>query len=176
MSEFATLARPYANALFNVSKEKSLDFSEALKSLIVVASNEKFKIHLNDPAVSKTAVIEILSEITKQEKSLELENFIQILAENSRVPVLSEIYQQYKFLMNSENGIKKVTIISAFKLADQELQSLVRKLEEKYKTKLEPRVNIDPSLLGGVRIEIGDQVLDGSVRSRIDRLKASLLS
>jgi F-type H+-transporting ATPase subunit delta len=78
--------------------------------------------------------------------------------------------------MNSKSGIKKVTVVTAFKLEDKELKSLIKKLEKKHNTKLEPKVIVDPTLLGGVRIEIGDQVLDGSIRSRINRLKSTLLS
>jgi len=176
MSESATLARPYANALFNVSKENSLDFSDSLLSLIEVVSDKNFKNYLKDPSISKKFICDFISEIMQEEKTSEFKSFILILIENSRLLVLNEIYHQYKTLMNSADGIKKVKIISAFKLAEQELISLVNKLEHKYKTKLEPDVAVDPTLLGGVRIEIGDQVLDGSVKSRIDRLKSSLLS
>jgi F-type H+-transporting ATPase subunit delta len=98
------------------------------------------------------------------------------LTENSRLFVLNEIYQQYKNLMNSSNGIKKVTIVTTFKLENKDLKNLIKKLEAKYETKFEPEIIIDPYLIGGVRIEIDDQVLDGSVRSRIDRLKSSLLT
>ena len=174
MSELATLARPYANALFHVSKEKSLDFSNSLKSMLEIVSNEDFKAYLSNPAISKKLVIEFITELIN-ENDQEFDNFVKVLTENSRLDVLNEIRNQYVTLMNSNNGIKNIKIVTAFKLSDQELVNLLKKLESKYKTKFQPEIIIDPALLGGVKIIIGDQVLDGSIRSRVDRLKSSLL-
>ena len=78
--------------------------------------------------------------------------------------------------MNSSNGIGDIKIVTAFKLSDQDLSNVLKKLEAKYKKKFQPEIIIDPALLGGVRIIIGDKVLDGSVKSRVDRLKSSLLT
>ena len=174
MSELATLARPYANALFHVSKEKSLDFSSSLKSMLEIVSNEEFKVYLSNPTISKKLVIEFITELVN-ENNLEFDNFVKVLTENSRLNVLNEICNQYETLMNSNNGIENIKIETAFKLSDQELVNLLKKLESKYKTKFQPEIIIDPALLGGVKIIIGDQVLDGSIRSRVDRLKSSLL-
>ena len=115
-------------------------------------------------------------EILGDNQSKEFEKFIYEISINSRLNVLNEIYVQYKKMMNSHNGITNVKIITAFDLEHEELDNLLNKLESKYKKKLEAEVIVDQSLLGGVRIEIGDKVLDGSIRSRINRLKSSLLS
>jgi len=175
MSELATLGRPYANALFDVSQEKSIDFSESLESILSVISNKEFEVYLRNPSSNKKFANNLIFDIVG-EVNTELKIFVQILTENSRLFVLNEIYQQYKNLMNFSNGIKKVTIVTTFKLEDKDLKNLIKKLEAKYETKFEPEIIIDPYLIGGVRIEIDDQVLDGSVRSRIDRLKSSLLT
>lgn len=175
MSEFATLARPYANALFNVSKEKSLDFSVPLKSMLEIVSNKDFEACLSNPSISNQLLNQFLTEAV-DEKNSEFVNFVEILIENSRLTVLNEICDQYATLMNSINGTLKIKIITAFKLADEQIESLLKKLEAKHKTKFQPEIIIDEALLGGVRIVIGDQVLDGSIRSKVDRLKTSLLT
>tara|TARA_E500000178_G_scaffold46509_1_gene41744 strand:- start:108 stop:635 length:528 start_codon:yes stop_codon:yes gene_type:complete len=175
MSEFATLARPYANALFNVSKEKSLDFSVPLKSMLEIVSNKDFEACLSNPSISNQLLNQFLTEAV-DEKNSEFVNFVEILTKNSRLPVLNEICDQYATLMNSINGTLKIKIITAFKLADEQIDSLLKKLEAKHKTKFQPEIIIDEALLGGVRIVIGDQVLDGSIRSKVDRLKTSLLT
>ena len=175
MSEFATLARPYANALFNVSKEKSLDFSVPLKSMLEIVSNKDFEACLSNPSISNQLLNQFLTEAV-DEKNSEFVNFVEILTKNSRLPVLNEICDQYATLMNSLNGTLKIKIITAFKLADEQIDSLLKKLEAKHKTKFQPEIIIDEALLGGVRIVIGDQVLDGSIRSKVDRLKTSLLT
>lgn len=175
MSEFATLARPYANALFDVSKEKSLDFSVPLKSMLEIVSNKDFEAYLSNPSISNQLLNQFLTEAV-DEKNSEFVNFVEILTKNSRLPVLNEICDQYATLMNSLNGTLKIKIITAFKLADEQIESLLKKLEAKHKTKFQPEIIIDEALLGGVRIVIGDQVLDGSIRSKVDRLKTSLLT
>lgn len=175
MSEFATLARPYANALFDVSKEKSLDFSVPLKSMLEIVSNKDFEACLSNPSISNQLLNQFLTEAV-DEKNSEFVNFVEILTKNSRLPVLNEICDQYATLMNSLNGTLKIRIITAFKLADEQIESLLKKLEAKHKTKFQPEIIIDEALLGGVRIVIGDQVLDGSIRSKVDRLKTSLLT
>ena len=175
MSEFATLARPYANALFDVSKEKSLDFSVPLKSMLEIVSNKDFEACLSNPSISNQLLNQFLTEAV-DEKNSEFVNFVEILTKNSRLPVLNEICDQYATLMNSLNGTLKIKIITAFKLADEQIESLLKKLEAKHKTKFQPEIIIDEALLGGVRIVIGDQVLDGSIRSKVDRLKTSLLT
>lgn len=175
MSEFATLARPYANALFDVSKEKSLDFSVPLKSMLEIVSNKDFEACLSNPSISNQLLNQFLTEAV-DEKNSEFVNFVEILTKNSRLPVLNEICDQYATLMNSINGTLKIKIITAFKLADEQIESLLKKLEAKHKTKFQPEIIIDEALLGGVRIVIGDQVLDGSIRSKVDRLKTSLLT
>ena len=175
MSEFATLARPYANALFNVSKEKSLDFSVPLKSMLEIVSNKDFEACLSNPSISNQLLNQFLTEAV-DEKNSEFVNFVEILTKNSRLPVLNEICDQYATLMNSLNGTLKIKIITAFKLADEQIESLLKKLEAKHKTKFQPEIIIDEALLGGVRIVIGDQVLDASIRSKVDRLKTSLLT
>lgn len=175
MSEFATLARPYANALFDVSKEKSLDFSVPLKSMLEIVSNKDFEACLSNPSISNQLLNQFLTEAV-DEKNSEFVNFVEILTKNSRLPVLNEICDQYATLMNSINGTLKIKIITAFKLADEQIDSLLKKLEAKHKTKFQPEIIIDEALLGGVRIVIGDQVLDGSIRSKVDRLKTSLLT
>ena len=175
MSEFATLARPYANALFDVSKEKSFDFSVPLKSMLEIVTNKDFEACLSNPSISNQLLNQFLTEAV-DEKNSEFVNFVEILTKNSRLPVLNEICDQYATLMNSINGTLKIKIITAFKLADEQIESLLKKLEAKHKTKFQPEIIIDEALLGGVRIVIGDQVLDGSIRSKVDRLKTSLLT
>lgn len=175
MSELATIARPYANALYDVSKENSLNFSSTLESLLGIVSDKDFVVYSNNPSTSNKVITKFLTELV-DEKNLEFVNFIKVLTENSRLDVLSEILSQYVTLMNSKNGIENIKIVTAYKLSAQDLSNVIRKLEVKYKTKFQPEIVIDPALLGGVKIIIGDQVLDGSVKSRIDRLKSSLLT
>ncbi|OUV99142.1 MAG: hypothetical protein CBD16_08805 [Betaproteobacteria bacterium TMED156] len=176
MPEFATLARPYANALLDISLEKSLDFTKLLETVDKIISNSNFQRYISDPLKNKNLHAKFIMEILGDNQSKEFEKFIYEISINSRLNVLNEIYVQYKKMMNSHNGITNVKIITAFDLEHEELDNLLNKLESKYKKKLEAEVIVDQSLLGGVRIEIGDKVLDGSIRSRINRLKSSLLS
>ena len=131
MSELVTIARPYANALYDVSKENSFNFSSPLESLLGIVSNEDFVAYLSNPATSDKDVTKFLTELV-DEKNPEFVNFIKVLTENSRLDVLREIHSQYVTLMNSNDGIKNIKIVTAFKLSDQDLSSVLKKLEDKY--------------------------------------------
>jgi len=176
MSEFATLARPYATALFNLSKAKSIDFSGSLEILSVITSDPQFIEYSTNPLIDKITVAKFLSKFSEFDHQTQVESLILTLSDNSRLPLVSEINEQYKIMMNSEKGISKILIFSAFDLKQSELQKLIEKLEKKYNAKFESELIVDPTLLGGLRIEIGDKVLDGSVRAKLDRLKSNLIA
>ena len=175
MSEFATLARPYATALFSLSKDKAIDFSQSLEILSLVTSDPKFIEYSMNPQIDKFTIANFLLKFFEFDRLTEVESFITTLCDNSRLALVGEIYEQYKSMMNSEKGISKILIFSAFEVEKSELKNLIEKLEKKYNSKFESELRVDPSLVGGLRIEMGDKVLDGSVRAKLDKLKSNLI-
>ena len=103
-----------------------------------------------------------------------LGNFVRTLAENRRLALLPEISRLFDLAKSQEEGIKEAVVHSAFPIDDTQVKALVQELEARFGTKLTARVEIDASLIGGVRVTVGDQVLDASVRGKLDAMAVAL--
>ena len=101
-------------------------------------------------------------------------NFIELLVENDRLLLLPDIATQFVVLRNRHDGTAQAEITSAFELSDAQVKELVTALEHKFGLKLKPSVTVDPSLIGGVRVAVGDQVLDTSVQAQLARMRDTL--
>ena len=99
-----------------------------------------------------------------------------MLAENGRITLLPEISTQFAELRNASEGAADADIFSAFEISADQLSQLVATLEKKFGRKLNPTVTVDPSLIGGVRVVVGDEVLDTSVRAKLQRMHVALAS
>src|SRR5690606_4159326 len=101
-------------------------------------------------------------------------NFIELLIENNRILVLPQVAEQFELLKNELEGTALAEISSAFPLSDDQVQQLVAGLEKKFGLKLKPVVTVDSELIGGVRVVVGDQVLDTSVQAQLARMRDTL--
>ncbi|MGO4304731.1 F0F1 ATP synthase subunit delta [Cupriavidus sp. RAF12] len=178
MAETATIARPYAEALFRVASEAGAGnlgaWSELVSEMGQVAANPDMKALADDPNVSSQKVVEVFLSVLKNPVNDEARRFVNLLAENNRLTVLPEIAEQFHALKNAREGSSDVEITSAFPLEGSQLNELVAALERKFGRKLYAKVAVDPSLIGGVSVKVGDEVLDTSVRARLAALQATL--
>jgi F-type H+-transporting ATPase subunit delta len=104
----------------------------------------------------------------------EAENFVRVLADNGRLDVLDEIRAQYEALKNEREGVVEAEIASAFELDQGQVAELVGRLEKKTGRKVRAKVSVDKTLIGGVRIVLGDKVIDGSARAQLAALETAL--
>ena len=102
------------------------------------------------------------------------QNFVRVLIENDRLSLLPEISALFESLKNEREGVVEATIDSAFPLDDAALSQLVADLERRFKRKVRPQVNVDRDLIGGALIKVGDEVIDGSVRGRLQSMASAL--
>ncbi|AGW92381.1 MULTISPECIES: F0F1 ATP synthase subunit delta [Cupriavidus] len=178
MAETATIARPYAEALFRVASESSAGnlgaWSELVSEMGQVAANPDMKAIAGDPNVPGKKLAELFLSVLKSPLNDEARRFVQMLVENGRLTVMPEIAEQFHALKNAREGSSDVEITSAFPLDDQQLNDLVAALERKFGRKLHAQVAVDPSLIGGVSVKVGDEVLDTSVRSRLAAMQVAL--
>lgn len=112
--------------------------------------------------------------LVKSALPAEASNFVDLLVENDRVITLPEIAEQFEDLKNRHEGSAIAKIVSAFELSDAQVQELLVGLEKKFGVKLKPEVTVDNSIIGGVRVTVGDQVLDTSVQAQLTRLRDTL--
>lgn len=177
MAELATIARPYAEALFDVAVHGDVAaWSALLQELGQVARLPEVLSVATSPKVTREQVVELLLAAVKspQKDAPEAKNFVRMLVDNHRLSLLPEIATQFEALKNAREGAADALIVSAFPLEGEPLAELVASLERKFKRKLKPKVDVDASLIGGVRVTVGDEVLDGSVRARLASMQTAL--
>lgn len=175
MAELATIARPYAEALFRVAQSGDVNaWSELVRELAAVAQHPDVQALADNPNVTHEQVVEVILAALKSPGNDMLRNFIVAMVENDRLSVMPEVAQQFEELKNASAGSADALITSAFALDDAQLRELVAALEHKFGRKLHASVTVDPSLLGGVRVVVGDEVLDASVRARLANMQTAL--
>ena len=176
MAEPSTIARPYAEAAFKLadSQGKLADWSTALANLAAVAADTRVRAAVGDPNLSAAKVAGLFISILSGKLSGEAENFVRVLAENGRLDVVSEIRTQYEALKNEREGTVEAEVISAFEMDKAQITDLVARLEKKTGRKVKAKVSVDKSLIGGVKVVIGDKVIDGSARAQLGALETAL--
>jgi len=178
MAEPSTIARPYAEAAFRLAdaQGKLADWAAAIANLSAVAADERVRAAIGDPNIPAAKVAGLIIGILSGKLSGETENFVRLLAENGRLDVLAEIRSQYEALKNEREGVVEAEITTAFDMDQAQLADLVARLEKKTGRKVRARVSVDKALIGGVKIAIGDQVIDGSARAQLGALENALKS
>lgn len=176
MAEIRTLARPYAEAIFRIADAsgKLGEWSMTLSNLANVAADPTVAAAIDDPNVPTPKVAGLFIHVLSGQLTGEAENLVRILAENRRLELLSEIAKQYASLKNDREGVVEAQITSAFALSDTQQAELVGQIEARTGKRVKAQVSIDPELIAGVRVVIGDKVIDGSARAQLIALEAAL--
>jgi F-type H+-transporting ATPase subunit delta len=176
MAEPSTIARPYAEAVFKLAdaQGKLAEWSTSLANLAAVAADERVRAAVGDPNLPAPKLAGLFIAILAGRLSGDAENLVRVLAENGRLDVVAQIRTQYEVLRNEREGILEAEVASAFEMNEAQLADLVARLERKTGRKVRARVHLDPSLIGGVRIVLGDKVIDGSARAQLGALEAAL--
>jgi len=176
MAEPSTIARPYAEAAFRLAdaQGKLANWSVALANLSAVAADERVRAAVGDPNFPAAKVAGLFLSILAGKLTGESENFVRVLAENGRLDVLAEIRSQYEVLKNEREGVVEAEVYTAFEMEQAQVADLVARLEKKTGRKVKARVSVDKSLIGGVKIVIGDKVIDGSARAQLGALENAL--
>lgn len=175
MAELATLARPYAEALFDVASKGDLAaVTQQVKALSAVTADPQLRQFADSPKVESTQVLELIKSVTPVAMSPSVENLLRAVIDNGRLTVLPEIAHQFHLLANAGAGVSDATLYSAFPIDASQLPEVVAALERRFKRKLNATVAVEPDLIGGIRVVVGDEVLDTSVRARLEQMKTSL--
>ena len=176
MAELATLARPYANAVFETARaDGSLEqWSRMLAFIVAVANETQVKRLLDSPDVGAEQKAFRLSEICGDELNDRARKLVQVLAGNKRLDILEQIYDQFEELRAAEEETLDVEVTSAYPLSDQESERMRAALSSKYGKEVSLTSTVDPNLIGGAGIRAGDTVIDGSLRGKLDKLAENL--
>jgi len=175
MAENVTLARPYAEAAFQLARASSAlgPWQQALDRMAAVAADAQMLECIANPRLLSSQVSQLFLDVAGS-LSAEQQNFVRLLVDNERLQVLPEIRELYVELKNGQEGVQEADIASAFPLDDATLKNLVAELEARFKCRIQAAVRIAPELIGGVRIAVGDQVIDASVRGKLAAMATAL--
>jgi F-type H+-transporting ATPase subunit delta len=176
MAEPSTVARPYAEAAFNLAVETGTlaKWSEMLAALALVAADQRVRTAASDPNLTEAQAAGLFISILSGRLTGDAENFVRVLAENGRLGLLPEIRAQFEALKNEHEGVLEAEVHAAFELSDVQLADLAQRLEKKTGRKVRTKVQIDKDLIAGVRIVLGDKVIDGSARAQLGALETAL--
>ncbi|HEX7053899.1 MAG TPA: F0F1 ATP synthase subunit delta [Burkholderiales bacterium] len=176
MAEPSTVARPYAEAAFKLADETGAlaRWSEMLAALALVAEDPRVRAAIGDPKLSDAQVAGLFIAILAGKLSAEAENFVRVLAANGRLALLPEIRAQFEALKNEREGVVEAEVQSAFEFSDAQVRDLVQRLEKKTGRKVRARVQVNKDLIAGVRVILGDKVIDASARAQLAALETAL--
>lgn len=178
MAEAITVARPYAEAVYKhaVANDSLVQWANILKLAAMITEDDEMKLLIGNPIITVKQLSAIFLEIGKDEFNSEARNLMTLLAENKRIFILPQISQLFEQLKAQHEGVLEAKIVSAFALESKQLKKLVDDLEMKFKRKIDAQVSVDPELIGGVKVEIGDEILDASVRGKLEAMAIALKS
>ena len=176
MAEPVTVARPYAEAVFKLAAEANAlaAWSDALANIDGVVADTRVQACISDPKVSARQLEGLVLGVVGDKLTGEARNFVQVLVQNNRLDLLPLIRAHYEALKREKEGVLEAKIISALQMNDVQVKQLVAQLEAKYQRKVTAQVETDASLIGGVKIVVGDKVIDATVRGKLDAMAAAL--
>ena len=176
MAENVTIARPYAEAVFKAALAGNAlaSWADALAAMAAVAVDPQMRACADDPHLAPKDLAQFFINVLGGNLCAEQQNFAQILVDNDRLAVLPEVHRLFVDLKNAHEGTKDANVASAFPLDADALSKLVADLERRFACKIAATVEVDPELIGGVRISLGDQVIDASVRGKLAAMRVAL--
>lgn len=174
MAELATIARPYAEALFKACASDLDGTAGWLEPLAANAGNAQLLDFAANPKATQQQVFDLIAGLAPQPLPEMGKNFLRVLIDNGRLAALPEVAAQFRLLKNSVSGASDAVVYSAFPIDSAAQQDVAAVLERRFGRKLTTRVEVDASLIGGIRAVVGDEVLDTSVKARLEQMKAAL--
>lgn len=176
MSELATLARPYAAAVFKRAKEThaTAKWSQSLAFMSAVLNNEDISVVVDNPKVNKQRLSALMLDICQGYVNEENENFLKLLVHNNRLSLLPTIARLFEAYKAEDEGYVEVEVLTAYAFAKEAKQDFTAILEKTLGKKIHMNVTVDKSLIGGVLVRAGDRVIDGSIRGRLQHMQKAL--
>ena len=174
MAELATIARPYAEALFQSAKPDLNGALAWVEELAAIAADAGLQQFAGSPRTTADQVFNLISGIAKTALPQQAQNFLRTVIDNGRLSALPEIAAQFRALKNAQGGSSDAVVYSAFPIDGAALAEVSATLEKRFGRKLNVSVELQPELIGGIRVVVGDEVLDTSVKARLEQMKVAL--
>jgi F-type H+-transporting ATPase subunit delta len=178
MAELATVARPYAEAAFKIASEQQAlpVWGEMLKLSAAIMRDPVMQGAIDNPRLGVHEKESLFLSVAGDKLNAIGKSFIRTLVEADRITLLPQIETMFSDLRNAAEGVAQAQIVSAIALDDAQVADLKAALEKRFGKKIEATVSVDPSLIGGARIVVGDQVVDGSIAAKLAAMAIQLKS
>jgi len=176
MAELTTVARPYAQAVFERAQQtgRLADWSAMLQFAAAVAADGTMREAIEGTRLTRQQLADLFIEIGGDRLDQEGRNLIRLLAENRRLALLPEIAAVYEVLRAEAESTVEAQMISAYPLTEEQKQRIAESLKRRLGRNVNLTAEVDESLIGGAIIHAGDLVIDGSVRGKLDRLASAM--
>ncbi len=165
--QVSTSAITYAKSLFEADNNALSDLNTVME---VINSSKEFELTMLNPSISLQTKYEIIDEIFKKELNEKVLNFIKILVEKNRFNEFEQIIQAYSNELDEMNNIKRVEIVSAVELSDEQKQKTIEKLHIRLNKEVKVNWALDTNIIGGLVIKIDDDIIDTSLKNKLDKL------
>ncbi|MDH5395272.1 MAG: F0F1 ATP synthase subunit delta [Gammaproteobacteria bacterium] len=177
MAEKSTIARPYAQAAFDIAVEKGdlKGWSDMLQLIAAVSSDAVMQDMIANPSIEREKVVAIIVDVCADKLNAVGKNFVKVLAENGRLNVAAEIAEHYEAHRAEAEKTVEAEITSAFPLTDSQITSVTEALKKRLGREVSLVTKIDDAIVGGAIIRAGDLVIDGSVSGQLEKLATSLM-
>ena len=176
MADRLTIARPYARAAFEEARgeQRLAPWAEALQLGAAVVRDERVQALLGNPRVTPQDLAQLVIDIAAGQLGAHGENFVRTLAQNRRLAYLPEIAELFEAMKDTAEGVADVTVTSAAELPEAERHKLAAALERRLERHVRVHYETNPELIGGAVLRAGDLVIDGSLRTRLERIAHEL--
>lgn len=176
MAEISTIARPYAVAAYKLAKEQNslAKWSEMLGFATAIVNDAQMNAYIQDPKVVGSDLQANFLKVCGDKLNENAQNLIKVLVEYGRLSILPAITSAFEELKALDEGTLEAQIIAAAKPSAAEIKDLVKRLEAKFGKKIEASVSVDPEIIGGIKIIVGDTVIDASVKGQLQNLAYTL--
>ena len=176
MAELATVARPYAEALFQAALERNslAAVADGIAFVAAAAADAQMRSALSNPRVSAQQKKELFAAVAGDRLGPEVKNLVAVLVDNHREVLVGDIAVQFDELKREHEKVVRARITSAQPLSEEQRREIVGALERRYGKKVETELEVDPELLGGARVQVGDQVINASVRDALAQMAAAI--
>ncbi|HYG31839.1 MAG TPA: F0F1 ATP synthase subunit delta [Methylophilaceae bacterium] len=178
MAEVSTIVRPYAVAAFKLARERNAlaHWSEMLGFAAAVAADSRIQVYIENPDTTSAELEKTFLAVVGDKLDEAGKNLIKLLVEYGRLGLMPEVAAAFEELKAEAEGVLEAEITAATNPTDAEVKALVKRLESKFGKKIEANVKVDPEIIGGVKIIVGDTVIDASVRGQLQELAYTLKS
>ena len=179
IEQISLSAKNYSKALVEMVRDNVISFEDLSKDLATVSeileTSQDLRLTLENPTVSEEVKSQIVEEVFKNEVHPQVVSFLKVLIDKNRFSEFSQIKADYEMKLDDVNKIQAVEITSAVELSEEYRERILQKLSEKLQKNIRPNWKVDENIIAGLIYRINDNVIDTSIKSKLDKLNKNLM-